>query len=125
MRIPNTRARGVMQTVVCKRASDYDLTRPTTTESGRFGESSETTTTVSDVSLWVYRPDELNDDTEYGDRLTGDLNALAQPEADIQVQDRLTHGVDEYEVKELMHLPDNDDKVLKKLSLEKRTNESI
>lgn len=122
MRLSFTRARGAMRTVVRKRSSSYDLTRPTES-TGRFGEHDETTSTVSSVDMWLFRPNEVNVDTEYGDRLGGDLQGLALPSADVAVHDRLTHGADAYEVSEIMHIPDNDDKVLKIFALERRTND--
>lgn len=123
MRLPFSRSRGAMRTVVRRRTSDYDLTRPTQSSGGRFGEHSESTTTVTDVSLWLFEPSEVNIDTEFGDRLGGDLQGLALPSADIQVHDRVTHGPDTYEVERIAHMPDNDDKVLKRIALDKRTND--
>lgn len=123
MRIARSRAHGTMRTVVRKRSSLYDITRPTQGSTGRFGESDETTTTVSDVSMWLHEPSEANLDTEYGDRLDGDLQGLALPQADVQVHDRIDHGGDTYEVDRIMHLPDNDNKKLKLFSLDRRTNE--
>lgn len=123
MRIPRSQAHGRLRTVVRHRSSLYDITRVNQNQTGRFGESSETTTTVLDVSMWVYEPNEVNVDTEYGDRLGGDLQALSLPNADVEVHDRITHGADEYEVERIMHLPDNDNKQLKLFSLQKRTND--
>lgn len=112
-----------MRTIVRRRSSLYDITRPDQGQSGRFGESTATTTTVSDVSMWLFEPNEVNIDTDYGDRLGGDLQGLALPAADIQVHDRVSHGGDTYEVERVMHLPDNDDQQLKMFSLQKRTND--
>lgn len=123
MRIPRSRAHGTMRTIVRQRSALYDLTRPSQGQSGRFGESEADTTTVSDVSLWLFEPNEVNDDTEYGDRLDGDLQGLSLPSADVAVHDRLDHGGDSYEVERIMHLPDNDDQQLKLFSLQKRTND--
>lgn len=123
MRIPRSPVNGALRTVVRRRASSYDVTRPDQDSSGRFGENAESTTTVSGVSAWVFEPTEVNVDTEYGDRLGGDMQALAMPSADVQVHDRFTHGSDTYEVERIMHLPDNDDQVLKMFSLERRTND--
>lgn len=112
-----------MRGIVRRRAVDYDVVRPSITSGGRFGENSESTQTISNVSLWVYAPDEINVDTEYGERLGGDLQLLAQPSADIEVQDRITHGTDTYEVEEIHHIPDDADTVLKMASLQRRTND--
>lgn len=124
MRIPRGGGYKALKRVVRMRSSTYDLARPTIDSGGgRFGESSESTTTVAGVSMWLHDPEEIDQDTEYGDRLGGDLQGLAHPSADIQVDDRLTHGGDEYEVSRIMHLPDNDRQVLKKFALQRRTNE--
>lgn len=123
MRIPRSRAHGTMRTIVRQRSTLYDITRPSQGQTGRFGESDETTTTITDVSLWLFEPNEVNIDTEHGDRLGGDLQALALPAADVAVHDRLDHGGDSYEVERIMHLPDNDNQQLKMFSLQKRTND--
>lgn len=124
MRIPRGGGYKALKRVVRMRSSTYDLTRPSVDSGGgRFGESTETETTVASVSMWLHEPNEIEQDTEYGDRLGGDLQGLAHPSADIQTDDRLTHGGDEYEVSRIMHLPDNERKVLKQFSLERRTNE--
>lgn len=123
MRFGRSRANGAMRQVVRQRGTQYDLTRPTQSSGGRFGEHSESTTTISDVELWAFNPEEVNVDTEGGDRLGGDMQALSMPSANIAVHDRLTHGGDEYEVQRIMHLPDNDNKVLKMFALSRRTND--
>lgn len=123
MRIPRSRAHGTMRTVVRRRSALYDVTRPTQGQSGRFGESAESTTTVTDVSLWLFEPNEVNVDTDYGDRLGGDLQGLSLPGANVEVHDRISHGGDAYEVERIMHLPDNDNQQLKMFSLQKRTND--
>jgi hypothetical protein len=113
-----------LRQVVRQRSRPYDLERPTQHAAARFGESEDvSTTTITDVDIWVYDPQEVNVDTEFGDRLSGDLQALALPNADVEVHDRLTHGVDSYEVERVMHLPDNDRQKIKKFALNKRTNE--
>lgn len=122
MRLPRSRSFGTLRTVVRKRTTAYTITRPDEGATGRFGETDETTSTVSNVDMWLFQPTEVNADTEYGDRLEGDLQGLALPSADVQVHDRVPHGSDEYEVQRVMHLPDNDNKQLKMFSLERRTN---
>lgn len=112
-----------MRQVVRQRSTLYDLERPNHSQSGRFGESATSTTTIADVSMWLHDPTEVNMDTQYGDRLGGDLQGLAMPSADIQVHDVVQHGGDAYEVERIQHLPDNDTQVLKQFALEKRTND--
>lgn len=129
MRVPGRRkALSTIRMVVRKRLSPYDVSRSTQGQTGRFGESGATsTTTISDVPMWLFDPNEVNIDTEYGDRLGGDLQGLAIPQplsnaADIQVHDRVDHGGETYEVERIIHLPDNDDKQLKMFSLQKVNN---
>lgn len=113
-----------LRQVVRQRSQPYDIERPTQDATARFGESEDvSTTTISGVDMWVYDPQEVNLDTEFGDRLGGDLQALALPSADVQVHDRITHGIDAYEVERVMHLPDNDRQKLKKFALNRRTND--
>jgi hypothetical protein len=124
MRIPRSRVHGTMRTIVRRRSSLYDVARPLNQgQTARFGESEAATNTITDVSMWLFEPNEVNIDTEYGDRLGGDLQGLALPSADIEVHDHVTHGADSYEVERIMHLPDNDDQQLKMFSLQKRTND--
>jgi len=122
MRIGRSRAHGTMAQIVRQRSTQYDITRPTQSSGGRFGENSSTETTIMDVSMWLFEPNEVNVDTEYGDRLGGDLQGYAQPSADIEVHDKVSHGADTYEVEQIMHIPDNDRKVLKQFSLQRQTN---
>lgn len=112
-----------LRRVVRLRSSEYDLTRRTDDGKGRFGEHDESTTTVSDVSLHLFQPNEINVDTEHGERLGGDLQGLALPTADLQFDDRLSHGGESYEVEDIIHIPDGDDQVLKMFSLVRRTND--
>lgn len=123
MRIPRSRAYDSMATVVRKRAVSKSIERPDVDASGRFGEHDETTTTVTGVDMWLYDPTEVNVDTDFGDRLGGDLEGLALPSADVQVNDRVDHGVETYEVDRIYHLPDEDQQVLKRFSLQRRTND--
>lgn len=123
MRFGRSRGNEVMRQIVRQRATDYDLTRPSQSSSGRFGEHDETTTTVSDVPVWLFAPNEVNIDTEAGDRLGGDLQGLALPTTNVEVYDRLTHGTETYEVERIRHIPDESDRVLKMFALERRVND--
>lgn len=110
-----------MTQVVRVRSSTYTVYRPTDGTS-RFGESDTSLDSGRDVSMWLFEPEEINQDTEFGDRLGGDLQGLALPSADVQVHDELTHGAEDYEVERIMHHPDNDNKVLKAFALQKKVN---
>jgi hypothetical protein len=123
MKIPRSRSHDVMQTIVRRRAELKEVVRPSTDSSGRFGEHDSTTTTISDVSMWLFNPTEINVDTQFGDRVGGDLEGLALPDADVQVNDRVDHGTDTYEVQRIYHIPDDDRKALKRFSLQRRVND--
>lgn len=123
MRIPRSRGLKGLRMVVRKRVTPYSLVRPDEESTGRFGEDVDTSSAGPTVNLWCYDPTEINVDTEYGDRLGGDLQGLALPDGDVQVQDRLDHGGETYVVDRIMHIPDNDSPVLKMFSLVKQTNE--
>jgi len=123
MRIPRGKAHQALRTVVRRRSSERTFRRPTQGSTGRFGDNDGSTTPVQGVDTWLFEPTEVNLDTEFGDRLQGDLQGLALPSADVEVQDRVSHGPDEYEVQQIYHLPDNDRKELKLIELQKRTND--
>jgi hypothetical protein len=78
-----------MTRVIDLRATSYDLSRPSDSV-GRFGESGDGETVVSDVSLWVHEPRQFEEDTDFGERATLDMRGLARPSADVQPRDRLT-----------------------------------
>jgi hypothetical protein len=123
MRIPLSRSHQALQTVVRRRSVVKKIERPDVDSGGRFGEHAETTSTVDGVSMWLFNPTEVNVDTEYGDRLSGDLEGLAMPSADVSVDDRITHGADVYEVDRIFAIPDEDRTALKRFSLQRRTND--
>jgi hypothetical protein len=109
--------------VVRKRVSEYDVTRSKLSQEARFGGSSESETRVIEgVKLWLHQPNEVNIDTEYGDRLGGDLQGLALPDADIDVHDRVTYLGEEYEVDRVFMIPNEDSPVVKQFSLQRKVN---
>lgn len=123
MRVPRSGGHKALRRVVSTRIVTYQITRPDEASVGRFGESIDTSTATHSADLWLFEPNEINIDTEYGDRLGGDMQGLAMPSANMEVHDRLTHGAETYSVNRLMHIPDNDNQVLKMFSLERQTNE--
>lgn len=104
------------------RQTPYDLERPDGSTGGRFGDGDGSSTTVSGVDLWVYSPEETNIDTQYGDRIGGSLQALALPGVDVEVDDRLQHGAHTYEVDDYDHLPNDDNKQLMLIGLNRVVN---
>jgi hypothetical protein len=121
MYIPTSRAYKLLRQVVREHLVEHSVVR-TTHAAGRFGEDEETESTIT-VEAWLHQPTEINVDTPYGDRLGGDLEALALPSADVEVGDEYPHGGETYEVQRIQHLPDNDDKKLKRFSLTRKTND--
>lgn len=120
------RPHGGMRQLVRIRSTPYDLERPSGSQVGAMGERStantDSTTTITGVNLWLFDPDTANVDTSFGDRLEGDLRGLALDGADVQYDDRVTHGSHEYEVERVTHVPDDNNPVLKVFSLVRRTN---
>lgn len=104
------------------RQTPYDLERGDGSHSGRFGSDDSASGTIQDVNLWVYSPEETNIDTQYGDRIGGSLQALALPDANVEVGDELEHGSDTYEVDEYQHLPNDDNQQLMLLGLTRVVN---
>lgn len=123
MRVPRSGGHKALRRVVSTRVVSYGITRPEEASVGRFGESVDTSSVSHTADLWLFEPNEINIDTEYGDRLGGDMQGLAMPAADLEVHDRLDHGTDTYTVNRIMHIPDNDSPVLKMFSLERQTND--
>lgn len=123
MRIPTSRAEDTIRQIVRLNATAYTITRTDTTK-GRFGDATPTESTHS-ADLWLFRPNEVNIDTEFGDRLTGSLGGMALPSENLQVGDQLTYQSKEYVVAEIVHLPEenpNVEQVIKQFSLERRAN---
>lgn len=124
MRIPTSRAEESIRQVVRLNTSSYTVTRPGS-EKGRFGERTPSTSTHS-ADLWLFSPSEVNVDTEFGDRLTGSLMGMSLPGENLSVGDRITFQSTNYEVIEIIHLPEehpNVEKVVKQFALEKRVND--
>lgn len=122
MRIPRSSGLEAIATVVRVRSRTYTFVRGDT-QTARFGESTEGSTTDIAADAWLFEPEELPVDSEYGDRVGGDLQGLAMPDADIERHDEVTHGTDTYEVSRIIHLPDEDTQHLKLFSLQRITNE--
>lgn len=122
MRLPRSGGLKRIASVVDVRAITYDFHRPTEGTS-RFGESSESLSNTVSVDAWLFEPEEIPISTEYGDRVGGDLQGLAQPSADVQRHDHVVHGTDTYEVQRIVHLPDEEEQYVKLFGLSRVTNE--
>lgn len=98
MRFGFSRANETIRQIVRQKSLPYDITRRTDRANGRFGEHDATETTINGVELHLFDPGETALDTEFGDRLSGDLEGLALPDADIREGDVLTYDGTDYEV---------------------------
>lgn len=121
MKTPTSSGERFMRSTISSRFETYTVERPSKT-TGPMG-GSETTTDRS-VDIWVFDPMEMRDDTEYGDRLRGNLGGLTDPSADIQVNDRITHEGDTYEVAETMTFDGEHRDVYKLLDLVRMVNDT-
>lgn len=120
MRFGKSRAQAVFRQLVRQHAEPYDLTRSTDEANGRFGEHDESETTVTGVDLYLFNPGESAIETEYGERLSGDLEGLSLVGADIREGDEVTYDGTVYEVSGKPEIVK--DGVLKSFVLEKKVN---
>lgn len=121
MRVGASFAHRHIRQVIRLRSTDYTVTR-ISTSAGRFGEQDQSTTTVNNVSLWVYDPVETNVQTQFGERLGGDIQAAALDSTNIEYDDRIDHGAETYEVEDIVNKPDENDKQFKLISFQRVTN---
>lgn len=87
-----------------------------------MGETVVNTTLTHTADLWLFAPGEQNVETEGGERLQGDLLGMALNGEDLQANDEVTHGADNYRVEDIVHLPHEDDKQIMKFSLMRVNN---
>lgn len=120
MRVPRSRGEEGLRRVVRLYLESYTVTRRDDTK-GRFGESQPGTTTHS-ADMWLFAPNNSPLETEYGDRITGDLHAISLPGADVQHADEVTHGGNAYHIQDPFHIPNESNQVLKVFGLERKTN---
>lgn len=97
MNIPSSGGHSTLQSVVTSKTTEYTLRRETHTSGAMGGTDSETQVTAN---LWVGSPQEIAEDTEFGERLTGMLAGLCLPTEDVEEGDRLEYQSIEYEVEE-------------------------
>lgn len=122
MRFGFSRGNEALRQIVSQKTEPYDLTRRTDDNNGRFGEDNASETTISGVQLYLHNETESSIDTQYGDRLSGDLSGLALPSADVQHDDELTHNGETYVVAQKPELVK--DGVLKAFVLNKVVNDN-
>ena len=122
MRLPRSQGRDTIQQIIRTRSRTYNVTRQDgVTDVGR-GETRPDTTQVS-VEALLFDPIDVQETVDFGERMSGDLNGLCQPSADVQVGDTYTHGGEDYEVIEATGQPSDGDTVVLRMGLEKQTNE--
>lgn len=122
MRFGYSRGNEVIRQLVRQKSKPYDLTRNTDDTNTRFGEGDATETTVNGVPLYLFDQGEAIADTQFGDRLSGDLSGLCLPSTDVLKGDELTFDGETYKVAEKPELVK--DGVVKSLTFEKKTNDS-
>lgn len=118
MNLPRSHGDRFLRATISTRFDEYELVRPSKQTGPMGGTEDETTVTVE---LYPFSPAEIRNETDYGDRLTGALGALAHPSADINVNDRLTYNGVAYEVAETMTFDGGTD-VYQLIDLTRREN---
>lgn len=122
MNIGPSRAHRALRQIVRQKSVTKTVTRFTKGREGRLGGNDPTSSTHS-VDMHLFDPESNIQETQYGERLGGDLQGMALPGADIQASDQVDHGAHTYEVsEEPVHIPSEKDKVLKLFALEKVVN---
>lgn len=114
MRIPTSRVEKTIRQLTRLNSLTYTITRPdpdpSDTAKAAMGESFATDTTHQE-DVWLFSPSENPIDTDFGDRLTGNLMGLALPSADIQENDEITYDGRTYEVLEATEAKEEDPSV--------------
>jgi hypothetical protein len=105
--LPRKRGLAGISRVIRARSRPVTVTRPTVSQ----GSLDEQTETLSDhqEDLWLFDPRKRDDDQIAGERIEGNLGALAVGRVDIEPGDRVTHGGVEYEVDTVVGHPDDAD----------------
>lgn len=118
MRLPTGAGHRGLRMIVRQNLVEYTLERP----DGNIGALGETraSDTNPTANLWLFRPGEVPLDTDFGERLTGNLRGLALPGENVQEGDRLTWNGDKYRVAEKVETQDS---VLIRLGLERAVND--
>lgn len=102
---PRGRALKAIRNVIQTRQVPTTISRPTTT-TGNLDQQ-QTTLTDHTERLWVFDPQSNVTEVAAGERVQGDLNALARDGIDVRKDDRLTHGGVEYEVDTVVGFPED------------------
>lgn len=105
--IPRQRGLRGITAIIRSRTKSTTVTRVTET-TGALDQAEETKSEHSE-SLWLFEPEEARSRVPEGERIDGDLGALAIADGTVDIQngDRLTHGGVEYEVDTVVGRPDD------------------
>jgi hypothetical protein len=99
MRLPTSAGEQALAAAHASRFEPYTITRSTQSTGPMGGSTSSSTHTVE---MWPFDPTEINEESEFGDRLGGAIGLLAGPSADIQHGDRFEYHGDTYQIEETM-----------------------
>ena len=97
MNIPSSSGHRGLRSIVSSKTQEYELTRQSHGTGAMGGTKTESPVTAN---MWVGSPQEIAEDTELGERLTGMLAGLCLPTEDVEEGDRLTYQSVLYEVEE-------------------------
>lgn len=100
MRIPTGGPHKRLRSIIRLKTSTYTLERGDG-NLGALGETRESTTNVT-ADLWLFAANEVPLDTDFGERLTGQLRGLALVTEDVQEGDTLTYSGVKYRVSEVL-----------------------
>lgn len=120
MNTPTSGGHSAIRSLVTNKATTVSVTRPTKTTGARGGAES---TSSHDVDVWLASPNEIANDTEYGERLTGSLAGLSLPTADLAEGDRLDYQGIAYEVEEIITTDSDIGDTVMAINLVRRTND--
>lgn len=120
MTLPVSRGHRGLRMVVRQRSDTYTVTRGDGSI-GDLGEKVESDSTHN-ADAWIFEPNQSPIETEFGDRLAGDLRALSLPSEDWEHADEIDHGGNTYQVQDPYHIPNESNKKLKVFDLQRKTN---
>ena len=86
-----------MRMVIRNRLEYYTVYRRASGKDS-LGQSNDQYTESHDERLFVYRPNNSTTQTDFGERVEGDLNGIGLPSANIGKDDRIEYNGERYEV---------------------------
>lgn len=104
--VPRDRPLGHITKIIGLRSATKTISRVTETVGSL--DQTETSTADHTEDVWLFEPFEAPSEVVAGERVNGDLMGLAMDDADIERDDRITHGTAEYEVDTVVGRPNDD-----------------